>query len=125
TAANLALNNTGRTGRPTFAPATGNTLSVNAITDQSGTNAVTLNGAGTLLAAGTSTYGGATTVKTGTLRLGGVTTYAGFGGTGVGYQLNGGGAGSADVLTLTDQNKGESRLAWFNTPVPTNSFNGP
>jgi autotransporter-associated beta strand protein len=89
--------------------------------------------AGTLVAASGNALGSGGVTMTGVSTLGfqpgpaaPVLAVSGFGGSGTGWTVNSAGIGgtpiTADVLTLTDGNNGESRSAWYNTPQGVGSF---
>ena len=85
-----------------------------------GTSALTISNP--LVLTGGTTFSGSNALTfTGNATL--VSTVAGFGGTGAGWQVNNSGIStppiSNDVLTLTDLNNNEARSAFLSTQVPT------
>ncbi len=87
----------------------------------SGPGSLTKSGSGVLTLIGNSSYNGPTTISGGTLRLQPQPGVAGFGGNGVNWTVQSAGISStpiaANVLTLTDNNTGEARSAWYDAPV--------
>ncbi len=90
----------------------------------SGTGNLLKAGSGTLTLCAANTFSGGTTVRGGTLKL--VGGQSGFGGSGLGWTVNSNGISSTpitnNVLTLTDNNLGEARSAFYNTPVSAGPF---
>jgi autotransporter-associated beta strand protein len=83
-----------------------------------GGNGLTKTGSGTLTLYSQQAYNGATLISAGTVKLPSIGgTLSGFGGTGVGWSLNGAPTISSNLLTLTFDTISEARSAFLKSPV--------